>query len=73
MYDDFGYEARDFLYDYYEELSDDIGEHFVFDRVGIRCDWGEYANMEEAKEDYPNLDEDEYYVIDNGVVMVPAR
>ena len=40
------------LFDYCEQLSDDTGEPFVLDVVGICCEWCEYANAEEIEEAY---------------------
>lgn len=35
-----------------EELEEGQGEEMVFDRVGIRCDYSEYASLEEAFFEY---------------------
>lgn len=50
-------EGAEALYRYYEELSDEIGEPFKFDRVGIRCDWYEYDNALEAYNEQHGTDE----------------
>lgn len=39
------------LCEYLEELEDGCGEEIEFDVVAIRCDWGEYASLEEAAKD----------------------
>lgn len=70
MRPDLGYEASMFLYEYYDQLSQEIGEPFYVDPVAIRCEWGEYASLHEARQDFDNLDETEHYVIENGVVLV---
>jgi len=49
--DSFSYEALQWLSQYYEDLSDSIGEDIEFDPVAIRCDWSEYE-PEEAWRDY---------------------
>jgi len=42
------YGATKALFDYYENLSDDIGEDIELDPVAIRCDWSEYDSALEA-------------------------
>lgn len=37
------YEAAKTLAEYYDDLSDDIGEPFELDIVAIRCEWSEYT------------------------------
>lgn len=45
------YGATKALFDYYEQLSDDIGEDIELDRVAIRCEWTEYDSaLEKVKE-----------------------
>lgn len=39
----FSYDGASALYDYYDELSDDLGEDIEFDPVAIRCEWSEYT------------------------------
>ena len=41
---DFSGDAADVLFDYYTELSEDIGEPIEFDPIAIRCDWNEYED-----------------------------
>jgi|DEB0MinimDraft_6_1074348.scaffolds.fasta_scaffold15612_5 hypothetical protein len=52
------YQACNALYDYFEELSEDIGEDIEFDAVTIRCDWNEYT-LEDFANDYSNLKEED--------------
>jgi hypothetical protein len=54
---DFTYEAADALFDYYDGLSENIGEHISFDRIAIRCEWSEYTE-DELREQY-NIGHDE--------------
>ena len=44
--------ALENLHEYYEALSEDIGEDIEFDVVGICCEWSEYDNLEDLKEAY---------------------
>jgi len=54
---DFTYEAADALFDYYFELSEDMGEPINFDGIAIRCEWSEYTE-DELRDEY-NIDHDE--------------
>ena len=46
------YGATKALFDYYEQLSEDLGEDIELDRVAIRCDWTEYDSALEAYTEY---------------------
>ncbi len=46
------------LFDYYEQLSDDIGQDIELDTVAIRCEWTEYS-VDDLAEQYSNLKEDD--------------
>jgi len=52
------YQACHALYEYFEELSEAIGEDIEFDAIAIRCDWNEYT-LEDFAQDYSNLKEDD--------------
>ena len=54
--DNFSYEGARALFQYIEELEDDIGEQIEFDPIAIRCDYSEYKNLEEVKEYYDNIE-----------------
>lgn len=85
MGDDFTYEAKRALFNYYEELSDSMGEPIEFDRVAIRCDWYEYDGLVAAFSEYQDFkgeDEEDMLAyfedhttmleLDNGHVLVEA-
>lgn len=40
------------LAEYLEQLCEDLGEELEFDRVGIRCEYSEYENLEELAAQY---------------------
>ena len=42
LYGDFTSDAAAVLYDYYTELSEQLGEPIELDPIEIRCDWHEY-------------------------------
>ena len=48
----FTYEGKKALYDYLEELSEDLGEPIELDVIGICCDFTEYGSLEEFNNDY---------------------
>ena len=74
----FSYEGKKALYDYLNELSDDIGEPIELDIIALCCEFTEYACVEEFK-DYYNIDSidsiDDIYDytivirIDNGFII----
>lgn len=62
-HEQFSREAREALFEYLEELSDDIGEPIELDVIGICCDFAEYDSAEECALEYgwskPERDVDE--------------
>ena len=48
----FSTKGLDALFEYIEQVEDDIGEEFEFDMVGICCDYTEYENLEAFAYDY---------------------
>ena len=59
----FSYEGLHALFEYIEQVEDDIGEEFEFDMVGICCDYTEYDNIEDFNADYSN--DDKVYTMDD--------
>ncbi len=49
-YNNMSYEGARALYEYLEEM-----EEITFNRTEIRCQYNEYENMEELKEDYDDI------------------
>ena len=56
-YNNYSNEAIEALFDYFESLSDDIGEDFEMDVVAIRCEWSEY-HVQDLWDEYSNIFED---------------
>ena len=50
--DQFSYEGKKALFDYLEELSEDIGEAIELDVIAICCDFTEYDSLEKFLDDY---------------------
>lgn len=57
-YAGWSYGATKALYDYYEQLSEDIGEDIELDRVAIRCEWTEYDSALDAYKQHYGDDSD---------------
>lgn len=65
----FSYEGKKALFDYLNELSDDIGEPIELDVIGICCDFTEYSSLEEFADAYgytvgydvDSIDDIDYY------------
>ena len=53
--DNFSHEGLHALFDYFEELSHDIGQPIEFDPIAICCDFREYESFKQFQEDYDNI------------------
>lgn len=51
----FSYEGALALQEYLEELSEDIGEDIEFDPIAWCCEFTEYKNIKEIKENYNDI------------------
>jgi len=48
----FSYEGLGALFDYLEMLEEDTGEQIELDVIAICCEYSEYENLQEVKENY---------------------
>ena len=48
----FSYEGLHSLFDYLEQFEEDMGKEMEFDPVAICCEYSEYENFEEIKNNY---------------------
>ena len=48
----FSYEGLDALYDWLEELSEDTGEEYHLDVIGLCSEFTEYENIQEFNDNY---------------------
>ena len=48
----FSYEGLKALFEWFEELENDIGEEMELDVVAICCDFTEYENLKQYNNDY---------------------
>ena len=49
------YHGSSALFDYFEQLEEDMGENIDFDPIAIRCDYSEYGSFEELRKDYSDI------------------
>lgn len=66
--ENFSYEGKKALFNYLNELGEDLGEPIELDIIGLCCEFTEYENLEEFNKDYGytideinSIDEIEYY------------
>ena len=52
----FSYNGLNSLFDYFEELEEDMGQEIDFDPIAICCEYSEYDNLEEIKDNYNSTD-----------------
>ena len=52
----FSYEGLHSLFDYLEEFEEDMGKEIEFDPVAICCEFSEYENLNEIKENYSSVE-----------------
>ena len=57
--DSFSYHGKRALFEYLEEMEDDMGDEIELDVVAICCDFSEYSSALEAVKDYDRDMEDE--------------
>ena len=58
--DNFSYSGLGALFEYLEELSDDIGEDIEVDVIAICCDFTEYASLLDFNQEYYGYDSDRF-------------
>jgi len=71
----FSVEARRALFQFLEELSDDMGEHIELDPIGLCCDWTECTEDELVQnangiEDLEDIDDIIEAISDDHVLIV---
>lgn len=64
----FSYEGKKALYNYLNELGEDLGEPIELDVIAICCDFTEYSDLKEFNDDYSysinevdSIDDIDYY------------
>ena len=61
----FSYDGLHALFEYIEQVEDDIGEEFEFDMVGICCDYTEYDSLDDLNADYQDSRYEKGYTLDD--------
>ena len=73
----FTYEGLKALYNYLEDLGDDIGEPIELDVVALCCEYIEYENLKEFENDYgkefSNIDKRFKYSIEDNTTLIPIQ
>jgi hypothetical protein len=67
----FSYEALEALFNYFEQLEQDMGEELDFDVIAICCDYMEYKNFQELKSNY--LDIKTLEDLENKTTVIPIE
>jgi len=74
--DQFSYEGKKALYDYLNNLSEDLGEPLELDVIAICCDFTEYDSLKEFNDDYGysiGKDIDDIEDIDYYTIVIPIN
>ena len=64
----FSYNGLNSLFDYFEELEEDMGKEIEFDPVAICCEYSEYENLEEIKKNYDCIEN--YEDLENNTSLI---
>ena len=54
--DNFTYKGKRALFDYLEQLSEDLGEDIELDTVALCCEYSEYENLKELQGNYSDIE-----------------
>jgi len=53
--DQFSYYGLKALFNYLEDLYEELGEEYTLDVIALCCDYTEYDDIEEVINDYPDI------------------
>lgn len=67
--DNFSSAGRKALFDYLEQLEEDLGEELELDVIALCCDFTEYANLDEFREAYSE-DYETLEALENETVVI---
>ena len=79
--ENFTYEGLRLIFDYLEDLEDDLGEEFEYDPIALCCEFTEYESIQDVFEDYAIQETDqsidtlqEHFPVvlvgENGIIVV---
>lgn len=72
--DNFSYEGKKALYNYLNELGEDLGEPIELDVIAICCDFTEYSDLKEFNDNYSysiGYDIDSIEDINDYTIVIP--
>jgi hypothetical protein len=67
----FSYEGTKALFEYFEQYEQDCDTELEFDPIAFRCDFDEYKNFEEVKENYQDIKDIEH--LQQFTTVIPIR
>lgn len=68
----FSYEGKKALFEYLEQLAEDMGEPIELDVIALCCDYSDYATIEEYNHEYGTEFEDwDAVAQETTVILVP--
>ena len=70
--ENFSINARRRLFEYYDQLSEDLGEDIELDPIAVCCDWSEYTEtelLEQYGDPTAALERVTEHLQDNGVLL----
>jgi hypothetical protein len=67
----FSYEGATALFEYFKQYEQENDIEMEFDPIGIRCDFNEYENLQEIKENYQDIETLEDLIERTIVIKIP--
>lgn len=67
----FSYKGLEALFNYLEQYEEDTGEETEFDFVALCCEFTEYENIEELKEEYDDIETMEE--LEDKTIVIPIE
>ena len=67
----FSYEGTKALFQYLEQYEQDCDHELEFDPIAFRCEYDEYKNLEEIKENYQDIETLEDLQNNTSVIEIP--
>ena len=67
----FSYEGTKALFEHLEQYEQDCDHELEFDPIAFRCEYDEYKNLEEVKENYQDIETLEDLQNNTSVIEIP--
>jgi len=68
--DNFSYEGKKALYDYFDSYEEETGETIEYDPVAFCCEFTEYEDLKELQKDYADIKDIEDLRDNTQVIMI---